>query len=160
MPTKWRRVIGLASIIMVAAIGCVLFYWKQDSAMGRMLAWKVSDSMVAEAPVWGMGAGSFQAHYMTYQAEFFKANPDSRHTQVAGNVFHPFNEFLLLLIEFGLFGLLLSGLILFSVVKGMCISRFNPFLTCIAAITLFSCFSYPMHYAYVCIVLAFCLGNL
>ncbi|SUE33513.1 O-antigen ligase family protein [Rikenella microfusus] len=159
MSAKWRRVIGSTSIIMGAVVGCILFSWKQDSAMGRILIWKISGGMVVEAPVWGRGAGSFQADYMTCQADFFKANPDSKYAQVAGNVFHPFNEFLLLSIEFGLVGLLLVSLILFPVVRNICISGFNPFSTCIAAIALFSCFSYPVHYAYVCIVLAFCLGN-
>lgn len=159
MSAEWRRVIGSTSIIMGAVVGCILFSWKQDSAMGRILIWKISGGMVVEAPVWGRGAGSFQADYMTCQADFFKANPDSKYVQVAGNVFHPFNEFLLLSIEFGLVGLLLVSLILFPVVRNICISGFNPFSTCIAAIALFSCFSYPVHYAYVCIVLAFCLGN-
>lgn len=73
--------------------------------------------MVAEAPVWGSGAGSFRAGYMTRQADFFKTNPESKYALVAGNVFHPLNEYLLLLIEFGIVGLLLSGAVLVPIAR-------------------------------------------
>lgn len=151
VPLRRRLFAGVSAVVLAAVIGSVLFYWKRDSAVGRVLIWKVSASMVAQVPVWGSGAGS--------QADFFKTNPESKYAQVAGNVFHPFNEYLLVLVEFGIIGLLLSGAVLVPIARASGQSGFTPFPTSIAAVVLFSCFSYPVHYGYVCAVLAFCFAN-
>lgn len=156
---RWRLFAGVSAVVLAAVIGSVLFYWKRDSAVGRVLIWKVSISMVAEAPVWGSGGGSFRAGYMIRQADFFKTNPESKYAQVAGNVFHPFTEYLLVLVEFGIVGLLLSGAVLVPIARASGQPGFTSFPTSIAAVVLFSCFSYPVHYGYVCAILAFCFAN-
>lgn len=160
VPFRRRLLVGVSAVVLAAVIGSVLFYWKRDSAVGRVLIWKVSGSMAADAPVWGAGAVSFRAGYMTRQADYFKANPNSKYALVAGNVFHPFNEYLLLVIEFGAIGLLLLGVTLFPAVRALGLPGFDPYTTSIAAVTLFACFSYPVHYGYVCAILAFSFTNI
>lgn len=42
------------------------YYYKKDSANGRLLIWRVSSEMTADAPLTGKGIGSFRKEYMHY----------------------------------------------------------------------------------------------
>jgi tetratricopeptide (TPR) repeat protein len=92
-----------------------LYFLKKDSADGRLLIWRCSWEMIKENPVKGLGygQGGFKAHYMNYQAKYFEAHPDSKQAMLADNVNRPFNEYLLLLVNYGLFGLLVFILFLY-----------------------------------------------
>jgi Lipid A core - O-antigen ligase and related enzymes len=72
--------------------------------------------MITDKPLFGHGIGGFQREYMLYQAEYFKNHPDSNYAMLADIVKHPFNEFLLL-VEQGLVGGLLVGLFIFFLSK-------------------------------------------
>lgn len=66
----------------------------------------------------GNGLGSFKADYMPEQAKYlssFHAVESER--MLAGNTNHPFNEYLLLLIEQGLIGIALFLLLLVAVFR-------------------------------------------
>ena len=93
----------------------VCSYWmKKDSADGRMLIWQCGINMVKESPWIGHGIGSFEAHYMDYQAEYFKVHgQQSRFAMLADNVKQPFNEYLGVLLNFGIIGLLVLAAIIF-----------------------------------------------
>lgn len=43
---------------------------------------------------------------MLNQASYFEQNPNSHYLMLADNVFHPFNEYILFLIEYGIAGFL------------------------------------------------------
>lgn len=63
---KFSLLAGLVALIL----GC---YWiKKDSADGRLLIWQSCINMVKDSPWIGHGLGSFEAHYMDYQAEYFR----------------------------------------------------------------------------------------
>jgi O-antigen ligase len=94
---KLRTCIAVALITLCAAF----YLFKKDSADGRLLIWRCTLDMVTDKPVFGHGQGAFQAKYMHYQADYFNAHPDSRYADLADNVLHPFNEYLLLLAELG-----------------------------------------------------------
>ena len=108
---------ALTIILAAVLITCsfVLYHFKKDSADGRLLIWKVTASMIKDYPLFGVGHDRFKAHYMDYQADYFRNHPNSRFEAVADDNQYAFNEFLLTLAENGLFGLLLAGGIVFAV---------------------------------------------
>ena len=129
------------------------FYWlKKDSADGRLLIWRCGLEMVKDAPWTGHGSGSFEAKYMDYQADYFKEyGSQNRYAMLADNVKQPFNEYLGILINFGIVGLAL----LLGIVGALVYCyRQNPTqekkiaLYALLSIGVFSFFSYPFTYPF------------
>jgi O-antigen polymerase len=94
-------------VILFITIGAGLYHFKKGSADGRLLIWKVSAEMVKDKPVFGHGYDGFKKHYMDYQAEYFKKNPDSEEAMFAGDNNYAFNEPIQLMVENGAIGILL-----------------------------------------------------
>lgn len=142
--------------VVILALPVVLYFFKKDSANGRLLIWRTSLDMVVDKPVWGHGAGAFKANYMLCQAEYLNAHPDSRYAQLADNTLHPFNEFLLVLCEHGIVGLCMIALLAFLL---FCAYRRNhndeklPALMSLSALAVFSFFSYPFRYPFTWVML-------
>ena len=88
----------------------LFFAWayllKKNSADGRLLIWLNTWHMVLDNPLCGLGTGGWLSNYMHYQAEYFMQHPDSSYLMLADNVAYPYNEYLLLLAEHGIIGLL------------------------------------------------------
>ncbi|GHU98818.1 ligase [Bacteroidia bacterium] len=95
------------AIAIIAIAGILLFNHRPASAQARLLVWRVSAGMIADAPLAGHGVGAFEREYMLRQAAWFEAHPDSRLEMVADNVAYPYNELLHVLLEQGAVGLLL-----------------------------------------------------
>lgn len=104
---------------MILVTGAILFFLKKDSAIGRILIWINSLEMILDYPILGSNSGSFLRNYMLYQADYFKLNPNSQYIMLADNVKHPFNEYLLLTIKYGIGGLLALIAVIFSVIKSL-----------------------------------------
>ena len=143
----------LLSCCLILLFGC---YWmKKDSADGRLLIWQCSINMAKEAPWIGHGIDSFEAHYMDYQADYFKKHGQSRYAMLADNVKQPFNEYLGILLNFGIVGLLMLLMLIGGI--GYCYHK-NPnvekkiALYSLTSIGIFSLFSYPFTYPLVWIV--------
>lgn len=155
---KHVNLIVLSSIILLLFGLFVLYKWRPDSANGRLLVWKVSYEMIKDKPIFGHGYGSFKAKYMGYQARYFEENPDSKDRLLADNVKHPFNEFILLGVEFGFVGLLLVGLIISMLIlrikKSEDEHRYLARSGIISFLT-FATFSYPLQYVAVWLLLTF-----
>ncbi len=141
---------GLVALIL----GC---YWmKKDSADGRLLIWQSCINMVKDSPWMGHGLGSFEAHYMDYQAEYFRIyGQQNRYAMLADNVKHPFNEYMGILLNFGIIGLLILCAFIFLLIY--CYKRNSTIETKIALYTLisigiFSLFSYPFTYPFTWII--------
>ena len=151
----------IALVVALAALPLVLYFFKKDSADGRLLIWRCTMDMVADKPVFGHGHGAFQANYMLYQAEYFKANPDSRYAQLADNVMHPFNEYLLILSQYGIAGLSVFILLVFLLIRTY---RRNPSdeklaaLLSLLALAVFSFFSYPFRYPFSWAMVVLCMS--
>ncbi len=101
----WRVRAAFVSVGAVMLVG--LYCWKKDSADGRLLVWNCSLEMLADAPLTGHGPDAFQAEYMDYQAGWLAEHPEEKWERLAGNVRHPFNEYLRIAAEYGVAGLLL-----------------------------------------------------
>lgn len=145
----WRYLLSV-SMIGLLIIGS---YWlKKDSADGRLLIWRCGLEMVKDAPWTGHGIGSFEAKYMDYQADYFKEyGSQNRYAMLADNVKQPFNEYLGVLINFGIVGLALLLGIMWALVYCY---RQNPTqekkiaLYALLSIGVFSFFSYPFTYPF------------
>ncbi len=98
-------------IILASCLISGLYFFKQGSADGRILIWKVSRSMIKDKPLFGYGFDRFKAYYMDYQAAFFEQNPDSEEAMVAGDTNYAFNEFIQQTIENGIIGMMLILLV-------------------------------------------------
>ena len=147
---KKKVFIGIFLVILSAG----LYFMKKDSANGRLLIWQCSWEMIKDKPFTGHGTDGFKAEYMNYQARYFEKNHDSKYAMLADNINHPFNEYIGLLVNYGLAGFLL--LLLFSFFLFKAFMR-NPKKTlfsycaswCLIAIAIFSFFSYPLRYPFV-----------
>lgn len=149
---------SLLGVLVLLLVGC---YWmKKDSADGRLLIWQCSLNMAKEAPWVGRGVGSFGAHYMDYQAAYFMQHGQSRFSMLADNVKEPFNEYLTILLNFGIMGMLvLSGLIgiLFYCYKKKPDKKKRIAFLALTSIGVFALFSYPFTYPFIWIVTFFSL---
>ncbi len=137
-----------------------LIYLKPASTSGRVLIWKVSAELCKEHIIQGNGLGSFKADYMPEQAKYLSSfHADESDRILAGNTNHPFNEYLLLLIEQGLIGIALFLLLLIAVFRSN-VPFDTPALLTLVSIAIFSCFSYPFKYAFVWFMTIYCLASL
>lgn len=151
---KWL----LPAITVLLLLCC---YWmKKDSADGRLLIWQCGLDMAKDSPWIGHGIGSFEAHYMDYQANYFRQHEHYRFSMLADNVKEPFNEYLTVLLNFGIIGLLLLwvliGLLIYCYKKKPDTEK-RIALYALLSISTFSLFSYPFTYPFVWIVSFFCI---
>ena len=102
---RHRVVATLTLAIMAVALAVALYHLKPDSANGRLLIWSATLDMIAQKPLFGWGAGAFKAHYMDFQAAWLMRHPGSKAAMLAGNVPVAYNEYLNLLVCYGLAGL-------------------------------------------------------
>jgi len=154
-----RRTISI--LIPLALLLLFLLYrFKADSANGRLLMWRVSMEMIEERPVLGWGHDGFTAHYMEYQARYLTENPDSPFILLADNVNNPFNEYLLVLVNYGIVGFsLLLGLLisLFKSLKSLP-EMYKPLMTGLAVgVMTWSFFSYPFSVPFVWVIVSLIL---
>jgi O-antigen ligase len=155
---RWKGAVSL--IFMALLIGAVagLYQLNRASANGRLLIWRVSADMIADHPFLGCGPGCFQGQYMNYQAHFFAHHPNHPFHQLADNDIHSFNKFVLIAVEYGIIGLLFVLAFLFYLFRNIVRSK-NPLkYLCIAGLAGFlaaACFSYPMRYISVWLLIVF-----
>ena len=155
--TRVKKFFYLSIIVTSIVLLTILLYkWKKDSAIGRGLIWHNTISMVENKTISGIGPGSFPAKYMLYQAFFFKQNLRSKFSLIADNINHPFNEFLLILVEYGIVGIFLVFSILVLTLNNAKIT--NPRFLSLLSILIFACFSYPLRYPFTWIALAVYIG--
>lgn len=158
-PSKNRLVSKFLFLGIVLLLLVGLYFWKKDSADGRILIWLCSLDMFGDHWFFGIGSGKFQAEYMLYQADYFQQHLDSRFITLADNVKHPFNEYLKIFVEYGILGFSMVVMILVHLMMACRANRDKVFLFpvfgCILAITLAACFSYPLNYPSIVLICVF-----
>lgn len=157
-PTRSIHKYIIVFVVSIFLLAVPLVFLKKNSAIGRLAIWQNSIEMIADKPVLGHGPGAFMADYMLYQADYFAAHPESIYAQLANNVTHPFNEYLLLAAEYGLLGLLVLLILFISVICTQ--KRLTLPLLCLVAIAILGCFSYPLRYPFIWVLSAYSLANL
>lgn len=157
---RYYKLLSFLILGLLLSGASILYSQKKDSANGRLLIWKVSSEMIKDKPILGHGFGMFQAKYMDYQAEYFKNNPNSKYAQLADNVKHPFNEFIKVAVEFGIVGLIvvlsLFLFVLWEIIKSENKNK-GLFFSGLVSFLVLACFSYPLQYIAVWLLLAFYL---
>ena len=128
-----------------------LYSYKKDSADGRILIWKISLEMVKDKPILGYGFDGFRKNYMNYQAAYLqeKQLPETINN-LADDNHHAFNEFLRIIIEQGIIGVII--LFIFLTTIGYTIYKYKLYIdtvsrtiiSCLTALLFFSFFSYPL----------------
>lgn len=144
--------------ILLIFIGIGIFFLKKNSAIGRLLIWNNTLDMIADKPLFGYGSGGFRGNYMLYQADYFEQNPISPYSILADNVTQPFNEYLLLIVEYGIVGLLFLLVTIFIIIKSS--KQTTIYHLSLLSIGIIACFSYPLHYPFVVIIIAYCVANI
>ena len=139
-----------------------LWFWllKPTSTMGRWFVIQRTIDMILQYPLTGWGINGFQANYMNFQADFLSTHPHSDYMQLADDMNHPLNEYLLIAVNFGLVGLLLVVFFIFYVFSYYKRHYSEEGFIGIASITfivVFSMFSYPLSYPFTWLVLLFSL---
>ncbi len=128
-----------------------LYSYKKDSADGRILICQISLEMVKDKPILGYGFDGFRKNYMNYQAAYLqeKQLPETINN-LADDNHHAFNEFLRIIIEQGIIGVII--LFIFLTTIGYTIYKYKLYIdtvsrtiiSCLTALLFFSFFSYPL----------------
>ncbi|GAK36679.1 O-antigen ligase family protein [Bacteroides graminisolvens] len=155
-----RRVLWIASIsfVVLFLLLSAAFYLKKDSANGRLFMWKISLLAIADKPLLGHGRGSFSATYGAFQEAYFSGGDFSLQEElVAGSPEYAFNEYLQIVVEWGIPMLLCIVLALafylwFGVKNGQ-LSACGG----VISLMVFSFSSYPLQYPAFVISLLFLL---
>ncbi|MDR1098635.1 MAG: O-antigen ligase family protein [Tannerella sp.] len=144
---KWLAPVS----VFVAIMALSLFVYKiysmgKGSADGRMLIWKVSLSQIKDKPLWGAGYGKCTAIYGDAQIAYFQNGEASeREMMLAGNPEYIFNEYIHIMLEFGIMGLLLFILMILSSFfpLGKAAPHVIYYRTAMCVWLIFAMFSYP-----------------
>lgn len=157
---QWSRrshVVILCTVgVLCVAGGMSLYRVKKDSADGRLLIWRNTVAMIADRPLFGYGSNGFGAKYMLYQARYFESNPECLEADLADNVNHPFNEYLFLIVRYGIVGFLGIVMPFSAFIFYLSRDRSRVHRTVRAffvAIGVLACFSYPFYYPVVLILM-------
>ncbi len=154
---KSKHIRIIMPVCLAVALTAVYFY-KQDSADGRLLIWAVCMEMIKEKPLTGWGCNGHAAQYMNFQADYLAQHPDSPFAILAGESQSPFNEFL--------HAALVGGIpcaIMFAGILGLLIWRFHKkraehrsvLLAFVYVFVIWCLFSYPLNVPFVWLVLLF-----
>lgn len=154
--------LGIAALLLLGVLAG-LYSIKKDSADGRLLIWQCSGQMVLDKPLLGHGIGGFQREYMLYQADFFRQHPTSKFAPLADIVKSPFNEFLLVLVEQGIVGVIFWAVMVYLLIRAYCRKKTEHqhyAAYCLVGIATFACFSYPLDYPFVRLMVVLSAGLL
>lgn len=157
-PSVRRATWGLLPVLLVG-----LYFLKRDSADGRLLVWRCTAAMIADRPLFGHGPDGFAAGYMNYQADYLREHPDTPYAQLADSVQHPFNEYLAVAVDYGLFGAMVLAALGWGVVRRYRRSAAggDPVVraagACLLSIGVFAVFSYPFFYPFTWTMVLFSL---
>lgn len=135
--------------VLAAGLAWSISVVKTDSTNGRRFILERSWELVQARPFAGYGSGGFLREYMPRQADYFRRHADSGYAWLAGEVYHPLNEFVWVWIEFGLPGILLLSGALAWLLAGLFRRRdiFSRMLAVsLCACVVFAMFSYPLKY--------------
>lgn len=105
-----RLFIGISAIFVVGLFITMLLI-KSESTTGRSFILARTLEMIKDRPS-GWGINGFSKHYMEYQADYFMQSHDEQHAFLADDIRHPLNEFILVTVNWGIMGLLLTLLLI------------------------------------------------
>ena len=144
---KNRKAAILCICLMLICITPIIYKYKEASAYGRFLTWRISMPMIQKNFVTGIGFNQFQYKYPDYQYSFFKyGSPTPEDIQINDTVTYTFNDPLQILIENGIIGFALFGILIMVIIISYRMSEHPIFLSAYAgilSILISALFSYP-----------------
>jgi tetratricopeptide (TPR) repeat protein len=161
--TPLRKIVAVAcAVVLLSAGSYVLYRFKENSAFGRVLVWKVITQQPVYDKFWGNGVGYVEANYGKWQSAYFAGNGGTEAERyVADYVTSSYNDFLEMSIEQGfVITILFVGLICaaFMQKRKSYSALFSGARSSLAAILVLMCVSYPMKVTAVHLYLVFCLA--
>lgn len=151
----------LCIIILFLAFFIGGYFYKKDSADGRLLIWKVTTNMIFSKPFAGYGPNGFRKHYMYFQANYFSEKENTKLFILADNVIYPYNEFLHIWVKYGLIGLFLFIIIAISALFYPSKNDIQRILKAgFLALLVYSFFSYPLSVFLLSILFPLLLGGI
>ena len=134
----------ITECIIILFSGIALFFFRPDSATGRIQIWQAAINMYQKVPIIGHGIDSFPATYMNAQAEFLNNNTNTLNEYLASNNTYAFNEFIRIACEQGCIGLILfCTLLLVLFLPPTTTTHGKIAKTTLGGFFIFACFSYP-----------------
>lgn len=146
---KKHRWVWILLLILTTLLFIILYYVKRDSADGRFFIWARCFDLIKERPLFGYGSNGFMGNYMSAQADYFRANPDSPYIMLADTITQPFNEYIELTVNYGLVGLTTALALLILIVRRLFRSDRQTKvlgLSFVASVFVMCQFSYPFMY--------------
>ena len=110
---KFGLVIVFVVLLFFSSVALIKI--NENSIYGRIFLWKITSLMIQGNIITGIGYGNFPLKYLDYQEKFFSDNNNSNYLFYADNEKQPNNEYLLILAETGIVGLILFFLIYLAV---------------------------------------------
>ena len=143
---RYRKFFWVGGLLLML-LGIGAYYWKKDSADGRLLMWKVASQAVLEHPWQGVGWEYVAGAYGEAQERYFASGmATEQEAHVAGAPEYVFNEYLQVAMAWGVPAL--CGILLL-VVGGFCLGhRGRMFGVCggLLSLGVFSFSSYPFQF--------------
>lgn len=140
---------GLFALVLLVTFTGIFFLYnlKKGSSDGRLLIWKVSGNIIKEQPITGVGYGRFNSVYNLYQADYFRADHNKNEELLADNVRIAYNDYIEILVESGIIGLLIFIGLLYFIFNYMRLSQGNIFLLIspIFVCVILALISYPLN---------------
>jgi len=140
------------TVIMVGFLligSFALFYFKHNSSIGRLLVYKVCWNMDKTPLLFGVGPGNFSKIYLAEQALFFEEEKGTSLDEfVANNFGLAYNEYLNIIVEHGIFGLIITLLFLwyaFLRLKKSSSLLKNEIGTAFISLAVASCFNFTIY---------------
>lgn len=156
----WRKKKYWFGIFIVIIIFVCTVFFKTSSSQGRWFIIQRSLDMVKEHPIVGWGNNGFKKHYMDFQADYFSFHPKSEYALLANNIHHPINEYVLIMVNYGILVLILVLIIIFltffhSVKKEKPSSLEGRYI--LGIVSIYALFSYPFAYPFTYIIMILAL---
>lgn len=122
---KWNVKKKFAVLLVISLLILpALYLYKQKSADSRLFIWRVCMEMVKENPLFGNGAKAVERNYMHFQADVLEKESDEEIRTQATNNACSFNEYLRVLCEYGVIGIVLFAILLFHVFQKESVWRY------------------------------------
>lgn len=154
---------GIPLVAFILLIGGAMLF-KQSSSAGRWLIWKITFQSFSSRPLFGYGPATFSKLYPQWQAKYFMhSDKQNVKYQMLADVTHvAFNEYLQILAETGLVGLILFIVLILLIIKLRTDPERNKLMSTFKAtiffFLIFAAFSYPFHIAPMLVIFVFSLA--
>ncbi len=115
--SNFKIILSSVSLGIFTTFVYLLYSMNVASSLGRIFIWKVTSHMIIDNPVFGIGHGNYPVKYLDYQANFFTNISNTVYFDFAANLKQAHNQYLEILAETGVVGLLLFFVLIYVVYR-------------------------------------------